>query len=117
MSAVAEPTNEFCFLYSTYPDMDAALAAARLAVDQKLAACVNIYPKMTSVYMWEGSREESGEHAAFFKTRRALAEKAMAALWQVHPYSLPCFVVLPIEAGSSDYLAWARAQTEQPVEV
>ena len=37
--------------------------------------------------------------------------------WAVHPYSVPCFVVLPIEAGSSDYLAWARAQTEQPATV
>jgi periplasmic divalent cation tolerance protein len=107
-----EATNEFCFLYSTYPDLDTAKNAARLAVDKKLAACVNIYPKMTSIYMWEGNREEAGEFAAFFKTRRTLVDEAMAALWEIHAYSIPCFVVLPIEAGSSDYLAWARAQTE-----
>jgi periplasmic divalent cation tolerance protein len=114
---MVERTDEFCFLYSTYPSTEAAMAAARLAIDQKLAACVNVYPPMKSVYMWEGEREETGEVAAFFKTRRSLVEAAVGALWAVHDYSLPCFMVLPIEGGNSDYLAWARAQTEQPVRV
>ena len=110
---MAEATNEFCFLYSTYPDLDSARAAARLAIEEKLAACVNIYPGMTSLYVWQGKMEESHEFAAFFKTRRALVDKAINALWAVHTYELPCFVVLPLEGGSSDYLAWVRQQTEQ----
>jgi periplasmic divalent cation tolerance protein len=112
---MAEVSNEFCFVYSTYPDLDTASAAARLAVDQKLAACVNIYPKMTSFYMWQGKMEESAEYAAFFKTRRALVDRAIEALWSIHTYELPCFVVLPLEGGSSDYLAWVRQGTEQPL--
>jgi periplasmic divalent cation tolerance protein len=112
-----EATNEFCFLYSTYPNTDAAMAAARLAIDRKLAACVNVYPPMKSVYMWEGRCEEQGEVAAFFKTRRSLVEKAMSELWSVHNYSVPCFIVLPIEGGNADYLAWAREQTVQTVTV
>jgi periplasmic divalent cation tolerance protein len=114
---MAEVTNEFCFLYSTYPDLDTARAAARLAVDEKLAACVNIYPKMTSIYVWQGKLEESAEYAAFFKTRRSLVDKAIAALWSIHTYELPCFVVLPIEGGSSDYLAWVREGTQQATTV
>jgi len=116
-STKLEATSEFCFLYSTYPNADAALAAARLVIDKKLAACVNIYPPMKSVYMWEGKRDEAPEVATFIKTRRALVEAAVAELWAVHPYSVPCFVVLPIEAGSGDYLAWARSQTEPQVTV
>ena len=114
---MVEATNEFCFVYSTYPDKNSALAAARLLIDGKLAACVNIYPPMTSVYFWEGAREESAEVAAFIKTRRTLADQVIAAAWESHPYSVPCFVILPIEAGTADYLAWARAQTEQPVSI
>jgi periplasmic divalent cation tolerance protein len=114
---MVELSDEFCFLYSTYPNTEAAMAAARLAIDQKLAACVNVYPPMRSVYMWEANREEQSEVAAFFKTRRALVDAAIAALWAIHDYSVPCFVVLPIEGGSPDYLAWARAQTERPVSV
>ena len=112
-----EATGEFCFLYSTYPNTDAALAAARLVIDKKLAACVNIYPPMKSVFMWEGKRDEPSEVATFIKTRRSLVDAAVAELWAVHPYSVPCFVVLPIEAGSNDYLAWARAQTEPKMTV
>src|ERR1700680_270162 len=114
---MAEATNEFCFLDSPCPDYETAMAAARLVVNKKLAACVNIYPKMTSVYLWEGNREEASEFATFIKTRRSLVDQAIAELWAVHSYSVPCFVVLPIEAGTSDYLAWARAQTEQPATV
>ena len=82
---MVEATNEFCFLYSTYPDSATALAAARLVVDKKLAACVNIYPKMMSVYMWEGERTESSEFATFIKTRRALECDALAVAVRRHP--------------------------------
>ena len=114
---MVEATNEFCFLYSTYPNTEAAMLAARLAIDRKLAACVNIYPPMKSVYMWEGKRVEEGEVAVFFKTRRSLVDAAISELWAVHNYSVPCFVVLPIEGGSPDYLAWARAQLEPVITV
>jgi periplasmic divalent cation tolerance protein len=116
-TAKLEATNEFCFVYSTYPHNDAATTAAHFAIDRKLAACANVYPPMKSVYLWEGKREEQGEVAVFFKTRRSLAEKLIAELWSVHNYSVPCFVVLPIEGGNADYLAWVRAQTEQKVTV
>jgi len=117
VTSMVEATNEFCFVYSTYPNKELALQAARMLVDKKLAACVNIFPPMTSVYLWEDKREESGEVAVLIKTRRALVDQAVAAAWETHSYEVPCFVVLPIEAGSSDYLAWVRAQTEQPVTV
>ncbi len=112
-----EATDEFCFVYSTYPNQDEAKAAARLAVEEKLAACVNIYPPMKSLYLWDGKREETNEVAAFFKTRRANAEALTRALWSVHSYELPCFVVLPVAGGTPDYLAWVRAQTERAVTV
>lgn len=112
-----EPTNEFCFIYSTYPDKDDALKTARMLIEKKLAACVNIYPPMTSVFMWEGNREEAAEFGCFIKTRRALAEAAIAAAWDMHPYTVPCFVVLPIEGGNPDYLAWVREQTQPPVTI
>jgi periplasmic divalent cation tolerance protein len=114
---MVEATNEFCFLYSTYPNTEAAMLAATLAIDRKLAACVNVYPPMKSIYMWEGKRVEESEVAVFFKTRRSLVDTAISELWAVHNYSVPCFVMLPIEGGSPDYLAWARAQLEPVVTV
>jgi len=105
--------SEFVFLYSTFPDEAAARRAGEALVAAKLAACVNIYPPMTSIYEWQGKMETGGEVAAFLKTRRVLVEQAIAAARPLHPYTLPCFLVLPIEGGNDDYLAWARAQTLQ----
>lgn len=103
--------NEFCFLYSTFPDAEAALKVGRALVDAQLAACVNVYPPMTSIYVWQGKREEGAEVAAFIKTRRALVDKAIEAARPLHPYTTPCFLVLPIAGGNDDYLAWLREQT------
>ena len=109
----AEASLEFCFIYSTFPDAQSASKAARALIEQKLAACVNVYPPMTSFYVWKGEKQEETEVAVFVKTRRALADKAITALRPLHPFSTPCFLILPIEGGNSDYLAWAREQTEQ----
>jgi periplasmic divalent cation tolerance protein len=103
--------NEFCFLYSTFPDAEAALKVGRALVDAKLAACVNVYPPMTSVYVWQGKREEGQEVAAFIKTRRAIVDDVIVAARPLHPYTTPCFLVLPILYGNEDYLTWARQQT------
>ena len=104
--------SEFVFLYSTFPDEASAKRVAEALVNAKLAACVNISAPMTSVYEWNGKLETGAEIAAFIKTRRVLVDDAIAMARPLHPYSVPCFLVLPIEGGNADYLAWARDQTK-----
>jgi periplasmic divalent cation tolerance protein len=103
--------SEFVFVYSTFPDEASAGKVAQTLVNAKLAACVNFSASMTSVYEWQGKLETGPEVAAFIKTRRALVEQVIAAARPLHPYTVPCFLVLPIEGGNEDYLSWARAQT------
>ena len=103
--------SEFVFVYSTFPDEASARRVAETLVGAKLAACVNLSAPMTSVYEWQGKLEAEPEIAAFIKTRRALVEAVIAAARPLHPYSVPCFLILPIDGGNEDYLAWARAQT------
>jgi periplasmic divalent cation tolerance protein len=86
---------------------------AEALVTARLAACVNISAPMTSVYEWQGKLETAGEVAALIKTRRALVDAAIALARPLHPYSVPCFLVLPVEGGNEDYLAWARTQTSR----
>jgi periplasmic divalent cation tolerance protein len=107
----AVPDSEFIFVYSTFPDDASAKRVAEALVREKLAACVNIHGPVTSVYQWEGKLETGPEFAAFVKTRRSLADKVIATARPLHPYTVPCFLVLPIESGSDDYFAWARNQT------
>jgi len=103
--------SEFVFLYSTFPDREAAERVGRALVEAKLAACVNIFPPMTSIYEWYGELETTPETAVLIKTRRDLVDRAIAAARPLHPYTLPCFLTLSIEGGNADYLAWARIQT------
>src|SRR6476646_5261344 len=97
--------TEFVFVYSIFPDQDSAKRVAEALVTARLAACVNIYPPMHSVYEWQGKLESDPEVAAFIKTRRSCAEAVMAMARPLHPYTTPCFLVLPIVAGDADYLA------------
>ena len=106
--------SEFVFVYSTFPDGDSARRVARALVEKKLAACVNIHGPMTSLYEWQGKLEAGTEFAAFIKTRRAHVDAVTRDARALHPYSVPCFLVLPIESGNADYLDWARAQTALP---
>jgi periplasmic divalent cation tolerance protein len=104
--------SEFVFVYSTFPDEAAARRVGEVLVKNRLAACVNIYPPMHSIYEWQGQLESGPEVAAFIKTRAAQVDTVMAAARALHPYTMPCFLVLPISSGNEDYLAWARARTE-----
>jgi periplasmic divalent cation tolerance protein len=105
------PDSEFVFVYSTFPDRASAERAAKALVEAGLAACVNITAPMTSVFEWQGKLETNPEVAALIKTRRALADRVIAAARPLHPYTVPCFLVLPIEGGNADYLDWARERT------
>jgi periplasmic divalent cation tolerance protein len=106
-------STEFVFVYTTMPPGESAQALSLALVEEKLAACVNIYAPMTSVYEWQGKVEIGPEIPVFIKTRASLAENVIAFARQRHPYTVPCFLILPIAGGNEDYLAWARQQTEQ----
>ena len=98
-------------IYSTFPSAAEAERVGGALVDQGLAACVNIFPGMTAIYVWEGKRQRESEAAMLVKTRAALASRVIAAARKLHPYSNPALLVLPVEGGSEDFLRWIAEQT------
>ena len=98
-------------IYATCPASDVAEAIGATLIELGLAACVNILPGMTSLYVWEGKLNRDSEVAAVIKTRADLADRAIAEAKALHPYDNPAFVVLPIVGGSVEFLAWITAQT------
>lgn len=105
------PNDKPVLIYSTFPSAEEAERIGGVLVDQGLAACVNILPGMTAIYVWEGQRHRDSEAAMIIKTRASLAEAAIAEGRKLHAYSNPAFVVLPIEGGSADFLRWIETQT------
>jgi periplasmic divalent cation tolerance protein len=87
-------------------DADAA-SLARTLVDERLAACVNVLPPMTSLYRWKGVVEEDREQQLIIKTTSDRTVALAARLRELHPYELPEFVVLDATASVA-YAAWVR---------
>jgi periplasmic divalent cation tolerance protein len=102
---VQEP-NAVVVLTTVGESTDAA-AFARVLVADRLAACVNVLPPMTSLYWWKGAIEEDREQQLVIKTTQDRVAAIEARFQELHPYELPEFVVLSAEASTA-YLAWLR---------
>ena len=100
-------------IYTTFPSIEDAKRVGAVLVEARLAACVNIFPGMISIFEWKGKREEASEVAMIIKTRRSLTERVLAETRRLHPYELPALLVLPTEGGSADYCAWIVGQTNE----
>ncbi len=88
--------------------------AERLAetlVREKLAACVNVLPGVTSLYRWQGAVQRDSEVLLIVKTRRPLLAQLTARVRALHSYHVPEIVALPIVAGSEPYLHWLAEAT------
>ena len=79
---------------------------AQALVERRLAACVNILPRVQSVYRWKDKVERSEEFLLFIKSKRALAPELQAAIGELHSYELPEQLAVTIENGSAAYLQW-----------
>ena len=100
------------FVYTTYPSVVEAEKAGRALIERKLAACVNILPGMISLYRWEGAIERGEEAVMIIKTRASLAEPVRAAVKEMHAYTTPAILVIPLESVDASYLDWMLAETE-----
>jgi periplasmic divalent cation tolerance protein len=107
-----ENNERVVFVYTTYPSIVEAEQAGRELVQRRLCACVNILPGMVSLYWWEGAIERGEEVVMIIKTRAALAEAVRDAVRQLHSYTTPAILVLPIESVDPNYKAWLMAETE-----
>jgi periplasmic divalent cation tolerance protein len=112
---VMDNNNErVVFLYTTHPSVVEAERIGRELVEKRLCACVNILPGMVSLYWWQGAIERGEEAVMIVKTRAALAEPVRAAVRQLHSYTTPAILVLPIESVDPDYEEWLLAESKQP---
>ena len=108
-----DPTMERAVLvYTTWPSIVEAERAGRSIVEKRLAACVNILPGMISHYWWEGKIERAEEVVMIVKTRASLAEAVREAVKELHSYTTPAIMVLPLESVDADYYRWIVAETE-----
>src|SRR5215813_5276483 len=98
-------------VYTTWPSIVEAERAGRTIVERRLAACVNILPGMISHYWWQGKIERAEEAVMLIKTRASLAEQVGAAVKELHSYTTPAVMVLPVESLDAAYHQWIVDET------
>lgn len=97
--------NPVLVLTTVGPDFDAR-AFAHALVELRFAACVNIVPRIDSIYRWEGKISEDPEQLLIIKTVDDRLASLREELRHRHPYAVPEFVVIPIAETSDSYGAW-----------
>jgi len=91
-----------------------AESLARSLVEDRIAACVNVLPGVTSIYRWEGCVEEAEEALLVLKVPAGTADTLPAEVAIRHPYDVPEVLLLDVTGGLPEYLAWVRDATEAP---
>jgi periplasmic divalent cation tolerance protein len=101
---------EFIQVLTTTDSRDLAAEIGRTLVERRLAACVQIIGPISSVYRWQGQIETAEEWQCWIKTTRDRFSAVEQAIRELHTYSVPEILAIPVVAGSSAYLQWLEEQ-------
>ena len=93
-------------VYATFASDEEARRIGRTAVEERLAACVNILGPCRSIYRWQGKVEEAEEVAAIFKVTAGQAGLLIQRIGELHSYEVPAAVAWPIEEAPESYRRW-----------
>ena len=97
-------------IYITIGSEEEAQKLGKSLVEEKLVACVNMFP-IRSIYRWKGELQEERELAIIAKTKDELVDRAIKRIKELHPYEVPCIVSIPIEKGNEEFLRWIAEST------
>ena len=95
-------------VYAVFANTEEAERIGHAVVKERLAACVNIFPPVRSIYRWKGEIETADEVGAIFKTHHWRSDALMERIAQLHSYDVPCIVAWPIEKIVGSYADWVE---------
>jgi periplasmic divalent cation tolerance protein len=98
-------------VFITASDEDEAARIARVLVEARLSGCVNIIKNIRSIYSWQGKIEDEKEVLMVAKTQKPLFDSLIKRVKELHSYTVPEIIALPITQGSEDYLKWLKEVT------
>ncbi|MEM7620426.1 MAG: divalent-cation tolerance protein CutA [Pseudomonadota bacterium] len=107
----SEHTNPPILIYTTFADQNEAYQIGKTLIQEKLIACINVFPAMTAMYEWEGAIETSEEIAALIKSHKGLEQRIIERIKALHSYDIPAVLVCDVNAGNKDFLSWIYSQT------
>ena len=102
---------------STCSSEEEAERLARMLVERRLAACVNVIARARSFYRWQGAIESAEEFLLVIKSSQGLFVQLRDALATEHSYEVPEIIALPVVDGSEAYLKWIEASLQGDFDV
>lgn len=106
-------TTPYAMIFCTVPDAATAKKISQTLVEEKLAACCNIVPGLTSIYSWENKIQDETELLLIIKSRQELFPELEQRIKKLHPYSIPEIIAIPIFNGNIDYLKWMEENVKK----
>ena len=103
--------QSFVQVITTVSEKKDAEKIAKVLIDGRLVACVQIIGPIKSIYRWKGKIENANEWTCLIKTRKTLYKKVESAIKKIHPYEVPEIIAISIAKGSEDYLKWLSDET------
>jgi|TARA_B100000315_G_scaffold256897_1_gene304069 periplasmic divalent cation tolerance protein len=103
--------SAYVVLFITTADDEEAQLISRVLLEQRKAACINIVPKVSSLFWWQDKILQAEESLLVIKTRVKLLDEIVLLVKEVHSNDVPEIIALPIVGGSQDYLEWVGEET------
>lgn len=110
---MVEATGPLVMVVTTLGDAAAADRLVRALVEERLIACGNILPGVTSIYRWAGEVTREGEVIVLMKTTKVRLEELLARAAALHPYEVPELLALTVDGGSAPYCRWVTEETSE----
>ncbi|MEM5871577.1 MAG: divalent-cation tolerance protein CutA [Candidatus Aenigmatarchaeota archaeon] len=101
----------FFVVFITCPTYEEGEKIARVLLEERLAACVNITSDIKSFFWWEGKIQEADEVLLIVKTKKSVLKDLIKKVKSIHSYSVPEIIALPITGGSKDFTKWIDEET------
>lgn len=97
---------DYTVLFITTANTEEARRIASMLLNQKKVACVNIVPRVSSLFWWQDKIDSAQESLLIVKTKTSLLNEIITLVRQIHSYDVPEIIALPIVGGNQDYLDW-----------
>ena len=103
-------------IISTFPTYEEAKKISNIFLNERLLACANLVPEITSFYWWNENIQEDNEILAIFKTRKELESLVIQRIEQLHSYMVPAiYAVDSTSSISKTYLQWIINETKDNI--
>ena len=104
--------SAYLVLLVTVSDSEEAHKIAGELLNRRKAACVNIVPGISSLFWWQDKLDSAQENLLIIKTKAAVLDEIVRLIKEIHSYSVPEIIALPIVGGNQDYLEWVGREVK-----